>query len=80
MMLTWGIRYLIIDTANWWAGQHVLMSPLAVQKVSWGRSQIRLNVSRAKVKAGPAWKPFDVIDPAFEERLRSHYFWPGLGH
>jgi sporulation protein YlmC with PRC-barrel domain len=76
----WDIRYLIIDTANWWPGEHVLMSPLAVQKVSWGHSQIRLNVSRAKVKAGPAWKPFDAIDPAFEARLRSHYFWPGLGH
>jgi hypothetical protein len=78
--VAWDIRYLVIDTANWWPGQHVLMSPLAVRDVSWKTSQIRLNVSRAKVMASPAWKPFDVIDPAFEERLRSHYYWPGLGH
>ena len=23
----WGARYLIIDTRNWWPGQHVLVSP-----------------------------------------------------
>ena len=26
--VTWGIRYLIIDTKNWWPGKHVLMSPV----------------------------------------------------
>jgi hypothetical protein len=78
--VAWDIRYLIIDTNNWWPGRHVLMSPHAVREVSWARSQIGVDVSRAKVKAGPEWKPLDVIDHAYEERLRSHYFWPGLGH
>jgi hypothetical protein len=30
----WGIRYLIVDTRNWWFGKHVLMSPYAVREIS----------------------------------------------
>jgi hypothetical protein len=30
----WNIRYLIVDTKNWWPGKHVLISPDAVQEIS----------------------------------------------
>jgi hypothetical protein len=77
--VAWDIRYLVIDTNNWWPGRHVLMSPHAVHELSLVRSQIRLDISRVKVKAAPEWKSLDVIDEAYVERLHSHYFWPGLG-
>ena len=32
---SWDIRYLIIDSSNWWAGKHVLISPYAVDDISW---------------------------------------------
>jgi len=82
----WGIRYLIIDTENWWAGQHVLISPYAVRKISWPHHQIELAVTRDQIKASPPWKPIDMIGQAYEERLRTyekrlhkHYGWPGYG-
>ncbi len=75
----WGIRYLIIDTRNWWPGQHVLMSPYAVQKISWSEHEVRLDVSREQVKASPAWDPLAIIDQLYEKRLHSHYSWPGYG-
>ena len=34
---TWGIRYLVIDTRNWWPGKHVLVSPSGYYR-SIGRS------------------------------------------
>ncbi len=30
---TWVTRYLVVDTRNWWFGQHVLISPHAVREV-----------------------------------------------
>jgi hypothetical protein len=75
----WAISYLIIDTRNWWPGQHVLVSPYAVKKVNWSDSQIEFSVTREQVKASPAWEPLDVIDQVYEERLHNHYGWPGYG-
>ena len=30
---SWGVRYFIVDTRNWWPGQHVLLSPYAVKTI-----------------------------------------------
>ena len=76
---TWGIRYLIIDTKNWWPGQHVLMSPYAVREISWSDRDVMLDVTCAKIKASPAWDPADVINQDYEAQLHGHYGWRGYG-
>jgi sporulation protein YlmC with PRC-barrel domain len=75
----WGIRYLIVDTRNWWPGRHVLMSPYSVKGISWPDGEIVLDVSRDTVKASPPWAPLDLIDKTYEARLHLHYAWPGYG-
>ena len=32
---TWAIRYLEVDTQNWWPGKKVLVSPQWINRVSW---------------------------------------------
>ena len=76
---SWGVRYLIVDTSNWWLGRHVLMSPYAVKEVDWSDRHIRLDVTRDKVKSSPSWNPANIIDGDFEKRLHSHYDWAGYG-
>ena len=76
---TWGIRYLVIDTKNWWPGQHVLMSPYTVRGISWSDRDVTLDVTCDKIKAGPAWDPAGMIDRNYEERLHGYYGWPGYG-
>ncbi len=76
---SWGIRYLVVDTRNWWPGKHVLMSPYAVREIDWSERQIRLDVTRSQVKGSPPWDPMDMIDQAHEKRLHSYYGWPGYG-
>jgi hypothetical protein len=76
---TWAIRYLIVDTRNWWPGAHVLISPFAVKSISWDDHEIRLNVSREQVKSSPSWEPAQIIDDMYERRLHTHYGWPGYG-
>jgi hypothetical protein len=82
----WDIRYLVIDTKNWWPGEHVLISPYAVREISWPDRLIRLDVTRDKVKASPTWAPDEMMGPpyekrveAYEKRLHQHYGWPGYG-
>jgi hypothetical protein len=77
--LTWTIRYLIVDTRNWWPGAHVLISPYAVEAIDWNDQQIRLNVSREKVRASPSWNPAQAIDEMYQRRLHGHYGWPSQG-
>jgi hypothetical protein len=76
---TWGIRYLIIDTKNWWPGQHVLISPYAVRAISWSDRDVTLDVTRDKVKSSPVWEPAEMIERDYEERLHGYYGWPGYG-
>ena len=74
---SWSIRYLVVNTSNWWVGQHVLISPHAIKDIDWSDRSIRLDVTRAKVKASPPWNPSDPIDGTFERQLHEYYGWPG---
>jgi len=75
----WAIRYLVVDTKDWWFGQHVLISPYAVRGINLARCEVTLDLSRVRVKSSPPWTPLDLIDQAYEKRLHSHYAWPGYG-
>lgn len=35
----WAIRYLVIDTAQWWAGKQVLVSPAWLTRVTWDKAK-----------------------------------------
>jgi hypothetical protein len=76
---SWDIRYLVVDTRNWWPGEHVLVSPYAVREISWSEHRIELNVARYKVKASPKWDPAARMNQAYQKRLHGHYQWPGYG-
>ncbi len=75
----WDVRYLVVDTRNWWPGRHVLIAPVAVTDMNWSRRRIELDVSCAQVRESPPWDPADLVDRAYEERLHKHYSWPGYG-
>ena len=70
------IRYLIIETRNWWPGEHVLISPRAVKEISWPDHQIRLGVTRAQIKAAPKWDPAAAVGALYQQQLHGHYGWP----
>jgi hypothetical protein len=75
----WAIRYLIVDTRNWWPGKHVLIAPYAVTNIDWIDQQVRLNATREQVKTSPAWEPAEIVERVYERELHSHYGWPGYG-
>jgi hypothetical protein len=76
--VSWDVRHRIVDTKNWWFGQHVPISPFAVRHINWMAQNVLLDVSRDRVKNSPPWKPLDLIDRSYQERLHGDYAWPGL--
>jgi uncharacterized protein YrrD len=54
---TWVIRYLIVNTSNWWLGHQVLIAPQSIENVSWFDSMISINLTREQVKNAPLYDP-----------------------
>ena len=69
----WSIHYLIVDTTNWWAGKKVLVSPRSALEIDWTDRLVNLNVSRQRIKDGPAYDPSITIDRAYDEKVLTYY-------
>jgi hypothetical protein len=76
---TWAIRYLIINTANWWTGRKILIAPGWVTRVSWSEETVFINTTRGTVKASPEYAGEDLLSLDDEIALHSHYRRHGLG-
>jgi len=70
---TWAIRYMIVDTQNFWPGKHVLVSPQWIERVSWEEKKVFVNLSADAIKKGPEYTKDLLITRDFETRLHSHY-------
>jgi len=70
---TWEVRYLVIDTSNWWFGRKVLVAPHWASRVSWEESKVYIDMSRQKIKNGPEWNSSSGIGLEYEARLADYY-------
>ena len=70
---TWAIRYLIIDTQNWWPGKKVLLSPQWIERVSWDELKVFVNLSRETIKQSPEYTEESLLTRDYETRLYQHY-------
>ena len=70
---TWAIRYLIIDTQNWWPGEKVLVSTKWIERVSWRESKVFVNLSRETIKQSPQYTEESLLTRDYEARLHGHY-------
>ena len=51
----WTIRYLVINTRNWWPGKEVLVSPKLIERVSWDESKVFVNLTRNTIMQSPEY-------------------------
>jgi hypothetical protein len=70
---TWTIRYLVVNTSNWWGGKKVLVSPLWIGRVSWSESSIFINLSRDAIKRSPEYTYESLVTRDYEMSLHQHY-------
>jgi uncharacterized protein YrrD len=70
---TWAIRYLSVDTSNWWVGHKVLVAPQWIQEVSWSDRVVAVNMARNAIQEAPAWDSAIPPDRAQEIDIYKHY-------
>lgn len=70
---TWAIRYLLIDTKNWWPGKKVLVSPQWIDRVSWEESKVFVNLSREIIKKSPEYSEENLLTRDYENKLYQYY-------
>ena len=69
----WSIRYLVVNTKNWWPGKKVLISPRSVREIDWTDQLVNLDVDRQRVKDSPAYDASTTVDAAYEHQFHNYY-------
>jgi hypothetical protein len=70
---SWEVRYLVIDTSNWWFGKKVLVSPHWASQINWAEKKVYLDLSQKAIKSSPVWDPTEAINREYESRLYDYY-------
>ncbi|OYT87474.1 MAG: photosystem reaction center subunit H [Burkholderiales bacterium PBB6] len=78
---TWAIRYLVIDTSNWWMGHKVLIAPPWIKGVHWTDQTVAVDLNRESIKNAPHYDPDSDWGRDQEQALARHYgrsgWWAG---
>lgn len=70
---TWAIRYLVINTGNWWTGRNILVSPTWIKRVSWSDAKLFIDFSREEVRKAPEYFGERLLTKEDEIALHRHY-------
>ena len=77
---TWAIRYLIVNTSNWWLGHQVVIAPQWIENLNWAESTVTVDLTREAIRDAPAYDPKAPFDREQEEGIHAHYgrvgYWP----
>ena len=70
---TWAVRYLVVNTSDWWLGHQVLIAPQWIEDISWLEATVGLDLTRDAVKASPPYVVQSMPDRQQEEVMYDHY-------
>jgi uncharacterized protein YrrD len=70
---SWAIRYMIVDTTNWWPGKKVLVAPTWIENVDWDQSKVHVNVTRSQIEHSPEYDHAQPIARPYEAQLHGYY-------
>jgi hypothetical protein len=76
---SWAIRYLVVDTRNWWPGKKVLVAPRWIERISWEESKVFVALDRDSIRQAPEYDPSVEFTPEYENRLLQSYDQLGAG-
>ncbi len=70
---SWAIRYLVVDTRNWWpGGRKVLLATPWINRVDWAEKTVYTPLTREQVKNSPEYEE-GKLDREYEKRLHQAY-------
>jgi hypothetical protein len=70
---SWAIRYIVVDTVNWWPGKKVVVAPQWIKRVSWAESTVYVYLEREWIKNAPEYDPTAIVNRDYEDRLYDYY-------
>ena len=71
---SWAVRYLVVDTRNWWpGGRKVLLATRWIDRIDWAEQTVYTTLTRAQVKGSPEYEEAAIIDRDYEQRLHEAY-------
>ena len=71
--LTWGIRYLDMDTGRWLPGRRVLLSPNSFKTPEWKNMIFPVNLTKDQIEKSPPIESDKPVSRQNEESLNKHY-------
>ncbi len=69
----WSLRYMVVNTSNWWQGKEVLISPRSTQSIRWMERMIDLSVTRDTVRSSPDYDASAPLPASFDADMAKHY-------
>jgi PRC-barrel domain protein len=70
---TWNIRYLLIDTRNWWPGPPVLVGAGWVDYIDPKEKKLFMDTPAERIKSCPPYDPNAPLSRGYETALHRHY-------
>ena len=71
---TWAIRYLAVDTRNWWpGGKTVLIATQWIDDIDWIDSSVHVDLKREAIRNSPEYDKVAAINREYETRLHEFY-------
>lgn len=70
---TWALRYLVVDTSNWWLGHQVLVAPPWISGVHWSDRSVSVDLSRDALRNAPAYDPAANWNRDLDRDLYRHH-------
>jgi hypothetical protein len=68
----WTIRYLVVDTRDWWPGKKVLVAVPWIIGIVW-TGVVHVALPRETITDAPEYDPTRPVDRAYEQRLYGYY-------
>ena len=71
---SWAIRYVVVDTRNWWpGGKKVLVAHRWIDRIDWSEKKVYTSLTREQVKNSPEYDETATLDRGYEQRLHDAY-------
>jgi sporulation protein YlmC with PRC-barrel domain len=70
---TWAIRYLIVNTSNWWVGHQVLLASQWINDVNWFSCNVTVDLPRETLKGAPLYDAASPLDRQQEIEVFEYY-------
>jgi hypothetical protein len=67
------IRYLVVNTSDWWLGHQVLLAPQWISDIGWLNATVSVDLTRQAIKDAPAYDAKALPNEEQERALFDHY-------